>query len=1557
MKWLKQPSLRWVLVAPFVIQIVGFVGLTGYLAWRNGQQAISELADRLMAAKSEQICNLLTAHLHTPHQIIATNRLEAEQGTLNVRNPKALQKKFWQQTTLYPTVSSIAYWSEQGDVTGYARLLSEDLLEQIRKWLSVDLPIGTRIQFTTDQGQEHRLHYLTDQQGNPKSLLYLFPNDQFRQFPWYQSARAAAKQTWTPIVVYRVSLTVGMLAVAPVYNSAGQLQGMFSADVPLASISLFLKQLQISSGGQAFILERSGNMVASSTLESPYIQQPLAPLKRLATTNSHNAQIRAISRQLHDRFGDFRTLQTPQQLILMGERQRQFVRVTPYRDQYGLDWLIVIVAPESDFTAQIDTNTRTTLALCGLAFLIATGMGWFTAQWIARPIQRLSRASQALARGNWQQTVENDSGILELSMLSQAFNSTAEQLQQAFNQIKIALQESEEKFTKVFRASPDPIALTGLGAEARYLEVNDSFLKFSDWTREEVVGHLTRELKIGVDPAQEIALEELLQTQGKVEQFEFKYRTRSGREGTALLSIELIELDGQPCVLTVAKDITDRKQAEAALQASEAKNRAILQAVPDLLLQVQRDGTCRYSFLPLDQMDKYVPPQVNISEVLPAEALELELQAIDRALKTNTLQVIELQFPKNGRIAAEEVRVVALNGEEALLIVRDISDRKQAEAQLRKMEEWLSQFSRQSSSIVYTVARDVDGSPSFEYISPACEQILEVSAEAIIKDAHLLFDQYHPEDREGYYVALSQSIQTLEAFHYEWRVITPSGKLKWLQANSQPERRSHGRTAWHGVIQDITDRKQNEALLQEQEQSLRQALQKINIHFENSPLAIVEWDRDTRVRRWSKQAEQIFGWTAAEVINRPWKDLQIVYEADVDRVNAGLSPLIQGSVTSVTMENLNYTKAGRVIACQWYSSAVFDEAGHLVSILSFAQDVTDRKQAEEALRAKTEELERFFSVALDLLCIADTDGYFRHLNSQWQKTLGYQLQDLEGSRFLDYVHPDDFDDTLKVLSELAAQKEILNFVNRYRCRDGSYRWIEWRSCPVGNLIYAAARDITDRKQAELDLQQAKEAAEAANLAKSTFLTNMSHELRTPLNAILGFTQLMNWEATLSLDHQQYVQLIHNSGEHLLRLINEVLDLSKIEAGQMTLEEQEFDLLALLQSIHSMFGQRVQDKGLQLKLDLLIETPQYIIADVQKLRQVLINLLGNAIKFTQEGLVQLSVGLAPGDAVASALPGTRQQLQFQVTDTGVGIAPQDLDIIFDTFAQAQAGKKSLEGTGLGLTISRKLVQLMGGEITVNSTLGQGSTFQVTIPIMLATGTGQLSAGINPITGLAPNQPDYRILVVDDQPENRLLLVTILQKLGLTVQEATNGEEALWLWQEWDPHLIWMDIRMPELNGYQVTEKIRATIAGHRTVIIALTAYASTDDRAMALAAGCNDYISKPFQEEILFSKMREYLGLRYTYADGHQDGSDPQSINWELAATELAQMPQNWLLELQQVAMICDQKAVKQCIQQIPSTYVELAIGLEQLANAFEFAQILQLIQVDQNRDDNALDRE
>ncbi|MBE9030051.1 response regulator [filamentous cyanobacterium LEGE 11480] len=500
--------------------------------------------------------------------------------------------------------------------------------------------------------------------------------------------------------------------------------------------------------------------------------------------------------------------------------------------------------------------------------------------------------------------------------------------------------------------------------------------------------------------------------------------------------------------------------------------------------------------------------------------------------------------------------------------------------------------------------------------------------------------------------------------------------------------------------------------------------------------------------------------------------------------------------------------------------------------------------------------------------------------------------------------------------------------------------IQTRTADLERSNQTLEQEIAVRIEAEREMQQAKDVAEVASRAKSEFLANMSHELRTPLNAILGFTQIMARDPQMVPTQQENLSIINRSGGNLLELINDILEMAKIESGRAILNETSFDLHDLINSLIQTLNPHVEAKNLELIYERQPDVPQYVKADERKLRQVLSNLLDNAIKFTAVGHVTLRVQAASNAAEPEQkFPG--YWLFVEVEDTGSGVAPSELGSLFSTFVQAETGRRSQQGSGLGLSISRRFVQLMGGDLTVNSTLGQGSTFKFSIPIQAANAVDvPLQQPDRRVVGLVANQQTYRILVVEDKLENRKLMVKLLEPLGFEVKEAENGQVAVELWENWTPNLIWMDMRMPVMDGYAATKQIKSQIKGQATVIIALTASAFEEDKSIILSAGCDDFVRKPFQEKVILDKIAKYLGVQYIYEANHQD-AEPV-VQAALTAENLAVMPTAWIEQLYQAASQARAKTLRSLITEIPEEHRFLADGLSQLVEGYRF-DILQTL--------------
>lgn len=1014
---LHQMPLRWVLVIPFVL-LMGTVSLVGYLSYRNGQAVVTELVGEIRSEIAAQIEQTLNDHLYTPQIVNQINADALESGLLNAQDLSSLQPYLMQQLRQFPTLSGITIASETPDYIGV--LYDESGMRVLSQW---------------NRSQGGLIDSKLDAQGRVLSATPDLDYDH-RQRPWYRSTIQAKRPLWQAAYLTLNPARLVISADRPFFDRRGRLLGVVDAEVTLAKLNDFLGGLKIGRTGETFIIEQNGLLIASSASEPPFDRQAGEETRRLATSSS-NRLIRAAAEYLNE--GDLQQITRPQQLAFDLEGQRQFLTVLPFGFDRGINWLVVVIVPEADFTLQIEAHRHNMLLLCLATLIGAIALSLRTSQWIAQPLLRMSRASAAIAAGQLDQRVAADLPVAELNVMAHSFNRMAQQLGQTFERVTEALQASEAKFTKVFRASPDAIAITTVSG--RYVDVNTSFCRISGYDRDEIVGRTPFELQFPLTPEGFTRFGQLLRKRRILRNVEVGFQTKSGEAKTALVSAELIEIEGEPRILTVIKDISDRKRAEAERQ----------------------------------------------------------------------------------RVALE------------------------------------------------------------------------------------------------------------------------------------------------------------------------------------------------------------------------------------------------------------------------------------------------------------------------------------------------------------------------------------------------------------------------RKQIAVELKRTKAAAEAANRAKSQFLANMSHELRSPLNAILGFAQLMALSRTIAPEHREYVNIIHHSGEHLLNLINDILDSSKIEAGCLTLDQSSFDLHRLLQELLEMFRLKAQEKSIALICDAAT-APQWICADELKLRQVLINLLSNAIKFTPTGSVTLKVSVgearSPNPAetnspIADARP--LIPLYFSVADTGIGIDSSQLDDIFEAFVQTSSGRQAADGTGLGLSISRAFVRLMGGDIVVRSAIDVGSVFEFSIAIEPAAPPVLLSA-------------PYRCLVAGDR-RDRQQLATLLHPLGYDIREASNGEEAVALWRSWQPHLIWMDVRLPIMDGATAARQIRAQPSSDvPPVIIGLSDGNGADaDRSMALAAGCDDFLCRPLQESEIRGTIDKYFGR--SLIGQSIDRADRLDLH-----QQLGQLPRPLLKSLHQATLEGDFDLMLTLIEQIRPQQPSLAEAIATLAHQFQYVQLLALTQ-------------
>lgn len=838
-----------------------------------------------------------------------------------------------------------------------------------------------------------------------------------------------------------------------------------------------------------------------------------------------------------------------------------------------------------------------------------------------------------------------------------------------------ALQESESRYRALYEAIPDLIF--ELSAEGVILHCKPSPYVPTRHPPEFYVGCRAQDVFTGSLKEQYPSLAEGALVSQTPQYLEYEVEIEPG---IRCYRRACVVAHGRDKVYILVRDITERKEAELALREMEATQRAILEAIPDLIFRLDSQGIC-LSFVwggevvPYSSPDTYVGR--SLQELLPPELAERRLFFVQQAIATQTRQRYDQSIEIEGETRHEEVRIVPLNAQEVVVIVRDVTDRVRSQQAVQESEQkFRALFENAAVAILIRHAET--------------SEILEANSQAIAAYGFSSLEELRAFD------ACEQS---------PYRQALRGGEFSLQSYLEQARQQGSARFEWH----------------------------------------------------WQRQDGRVV-----------WEDVFV-------------QPLVL-----------------RGIPC-WVFTAV---------------DITARKSAEA-------ELEQFFSVALDLLCIADAQGYFRRLNRAWETTLGYSLQELQSRPFLEWVHPEDVPATQAAMQQLIEEEQLDHFVNRYRTQDGSYRFIEWRASLAGSLIYAAGRDITLAKLAEEQMKAAKEAAEAASRAKSEFLATISHEIRTPINAILGMTSLL-LDTSLDPQQQDWVQTIRYGGEVLLNLINDILDFSKIESQKLELEEIPFSLPQLVEELLDLMAAQAQSKDLELVAWVDPNLPPTLIGDPNRLRQILANLLSNAIKFTPQGEVVVTVEAGERDP-------EKQWVNVQVRDTGIGIPPEKLDRLFKPFSQVDSSiSRQFGGTGLGLAISQRLCQLMGGAIGVESQPGQGSTFRFRIPLK------RPDQELLPTAAPDPCLAGKRVLLVEDNASQRRLLSRLLSAWGMEVTCCALAAEAQAAVRTRPFDLALLDATLPGQDGLTLAADLRKAQPHLLPIVLTGRNFISTADPLPTLA---------------------------------------------------------------------------------------------------------------------------
>ncbi len=929
--------------------------------------------------------------------------------------------------------------------------------------------------------------------------------------------------------------------------------------------------------------------------------------------------------------------------------------------------------------------------------------------------------------------------------------------------------------------------------------------------------------------------------------FESRHRTRDGRIFPVEISANYFEFGGRAYNLALVRDITDRKRVEEEVRNTASQWQATFDAVQDLVLLLDKDfrivranrAAAEFLGLRLDELvGGHCYDLMHRTSTPPAEC------PLAKMRQSRRHEEVEILAREGGPWLSVSVDpLFDPSGEitQVVHVARDITERKRAEAALRKTAAYLAETQR----LTHTGTFVSDATTKPLYWSEELFRIFGFDPQRGLPAEGELPKRVHPEDLDKFSQAWQRAIHDKVDADVEYRIVLPDGTIKHVYGIGHPVLNPKGELVEIvGTTIDVTERKRTEDELRKHREHLEELVK--------------------------QRTEQ----------------------------SAVLNQLVYGSLES-----------GEVGA--WWIDFKEPDTCHALdntaAILGLEPDLTGKKT---------------YALSKPISLLTHTAVAFPEHAALIQGTQ---------ERFA---------------GAISGKYENYRAVHPLAMPDGSLKWIDARAEIAKRnehgqalLMTGTFIDVTRLKRAEADLADAKARAEAANRAKSTFLANMSHELRTPLNAVLGFSRLLKNDPAATPQQRETLDIIVRSGEHLLNLINNVLDMAKIESGQVGLTESEVDLHRLLHEMQSLMGAGAVEKGLRFALELDPDLPRFVAVDAGKLRQVLLNLLGNAIKYTDSGGVKLRARLA-------SVRGTEKaKVRFEVEDSGRGISREDCQRIFAPFVQLGDQAPAQTGTGLGLSISKQYVELMGGRIAVTSKPGKGSVFYFEIPVgMLDSVAERDELKHRRILALAEGQPRHRLLIVEDQPENRLLLRRTLNPLGFELREAANGQEAVALFEQWHPHLIWMDIRMPVMDGLEAVRRIRATPAGAGTKIIALTAHALDEESAPIMAAGCDGLVRKPFDEQELFEAMAQHLRLKFIYESASHHESTEETPDLTVRSEELAALPPQLRQELRQAVIELDTARTQALIGQVMEHDAALGRTFSTLAKQLDYKRLLNLLE-------------
>jgi PAS domain S-box-containing protein len=1125
-----------------------------------------------------------------------------------------------------------------------------------------------------------------------------------------------------------------------------------------------------------------------------------------------------------------------------------------------------------------------------------------------------------------------------------------------------ALRRREEIFSGIVNLAGDAIALLDVGTGC-FAEFNQTAHAMLGYSREDYESFGPKDIDAELTPEQlRLTIDEVIAMGGKV--LETRHRHRDGRLLDVRVNMRHIRLQGRDYIAAIWSDITRQKQADEELRKSEAmfqnlfaQHQAIMAVVDPKSGMVRDANPAAVAFYgwPLDKIKR-----LKISD-LSARPAEIQTAMMADLQKNGSSRFESTHRLAGGSQREVEVFVTAIeiHGEQLLYcIIFDITARKAAETsvveyrrllecnnesleqciaertrELADSEEKFRSMAASANSAVFLT--DQDGRVSFW--NRAAEQIFGWPAGEIIGQpaVGLLFYEPILPDAQATEEAGQQHAASIELVG-----IRKNHDLFPVEVSlSMVKTRNGYQTV--GIASDITSRKIAERKLQENEQKYR-------ILFESSSDALVTCEGPSwRFNSANPAAMQLFqAQSMRELLDcEPWR-LSPEFQPDGRRSDEKARAMIAKTLAegSQYFEWMHRRLNGETFMASVKLSRMEGEGRVLVQ--GAVRDITEQKNYESSLRSKALEIEDLYNNAPCGYHSLDADGRFLRINDTELHWLGYARAELIGRKITELFAPQEQGLPAQSFLGITGENQAANFRATLVRKDGTHLPVMINSTAVrdadGKFLHTrtTVSDNSERVEAEKAMEASFRATVAANRAKTEFLANMSHEIRTPLNAILGYTQLLQEDESLNDTVKRQIAIIHRSGENLLGLLNSILEISKIEAGKIEVVPVAFEVEQFFEETLALYRERAAKKQLTIAYHKAIDVPNVLLADRDKIRQVLSNLLSNAIKFTDKGGIQVSA------SVLAAAGG--DMLHIRIEDTGTGIAPGELAKLFEKFEQTESGRSSATGTGLGLAISRQLARAMGGDITAASELHNGSLFDFAIPCTPEKDTVFMQRkALQGKIRLAPGTGQPLVFVVDDVEENRHVVQRMLEQAGFAVQAFDHAGEMLALLETRRPDLVIMDTRMPGLDGYEATRRIKKTPAAAGVKILTLSASAYDHDRQESREAGADDFLAKPFHNHELLTKIGALLGLSFEKAAVKAGRSpDTEYLYPALKPENLESLPPALRQKLYDQILIADFESAGQSLRQVQAHDEKLVKRLLQLMDRFESDKLLELLQND-----------